>query len=205
MYKVIIADDDFLVRTYLKQMIDWKANGFTIVGDAKNGREALRLIEQEKPALIITDICMPVLERMGKKKELDVYGRYFIAAVKQDWAGTSHQTKTALKKGMARIENKQLEERMREVQEQEENQDRANFYLKHAKDYVAAMTLSDLLSFMKRNASQLDYLAGRRGFNREHACSRKKTYREYRLLTQVVLGKMMAGEIPTPKTNSLFE
>lgn len=144
-------------------------------------------------------------ERMGKKKELDVYGRYFIAAVKQDWAGASHQTKTALKKGMARIENKQLEERMREVQEQEENQDRANFYLKHAKDYVAAMTLSNLLSFMKRNASQLDYLAGRRGFNREHACSRKKTYREYRLLTQVVLGKMMAGEIPTPKTNSLFE
>ena len=139
-------------------------------------------------------------EHMGKKKDLDVYGRYFIAAVKQDWAGASHQTKTALKKGMARIENKQLEERMRE-----ENQDRANFYLKHAKDYVAAMTLSDLLTFMKRNASQLDYLAGRRGFNREHACSRKKTYREYRLLTQVVLGKMMAGEIPTPKTNSLFE
>lgn len=144
-------------------------------------------------------------ERMGKKKELDVYGRYFIAAVKQDWAGASHQTKTALKKGMARIENKQLEERMREVQEQEENQDRANFYLKHAKDYVAAMTLSDLITFMKRNASQLDYLAGRKGFNREHACSRKKTYREYRLLTQIVLGKMMAGEIPTPKTNSLFE
>ena len=42
MYKVIIADDDFLVRTYLKQMIDWKAHGFTIAGDAKNGREALR-------------------------------------------------------------------------------------------------------------------------------------------------------------------
>ena len=143
-------------------------------------------------------------ERMGKKKKLDVYGRYFIAAVKQDWAGASHQTKTALKKGMARIENKQLEDRMHEVQEQEENQDRANFYLKHAKDYVAAMTLSDLITFMKRNASQLDYLAGRKGFNREHACSRKKTYREYRLLTQIVLGKMMAGEIPTPKTNSLF-
>ena len=70
MYKVIIADDDFLVRTYLKQMIDWKANGFTIVGDAKNGREALRLIEQEKPALIITDICMPVLDGIGLIREL---------------------------------------------------------------------------------------------------------------------------------------
>lgn len=68
------------------------------------------------------------------------------------------------------------------------------------------MTLSDLLAFMKRHASQLDYLAGRRGFNREHACSRKKTYREYRLLTQVVLGKMMAGEIPVSvNSSSLFE
>lgn len=39
MYKVIIEDDDFLVRTYLKQMIDWEAHGFTIAGDAKNGKE----------------------------------------------------------------------------------------------------------------------------------------------------------------------
>ncbi|WP_295712020.1 hypothetical protein [uncultured Mitsuokella sp.] len=39
MYKVIIADDDFLVRTYLKQMIDWEAHGFTIARDAKNGKE----------------------------------------------------------------------------------------------------------------------------------------------------------------------
>lgn len=70
MYKVIIADDDFLVRTYLKQMIDWEAHGFTIAGDAKNGKEALRLIEQEKPALIITDICMPVLDGIGLIREL---------------------------------------------------------------------------------------------------------------------------------------
>ena len=39
MYKVIIADDDFLVRTYLKQMIDGEAHGFTIARDAKNGKE----------------------------------------------------------------------------------------------------------------------------------------------------------------------
>lgn len=70
MYKVIIADDDFLVRTYLKQMIDWEAHGFTIAGDAKNGKEALKLIEQERPALIITDICMPVLDGIGLIREM---------------------------------------------------------------------------------------------------------------------------------------
>ena len=70
MYKVIIADDDFLVRTYLKQMIDWEAHGFTIAGDAKNGKEALRLIEQERPVLVITDICMPVLDGIGLIHEM---------------------------------------------------------------------------------------------------------------------------------------
>lgn len=65
MYKVIIADDDFLVRTYLKQMIPWQKNGFVIAGDAKNGQEALDLIEKEHPALIITDVCMPVLDGIG--------------------------------------------------------------------------------------------------------------------------------------------
>lgn len=65
MYKVIIADDDFLVRTYLKQMIPWEKNGFLIAGDAKNGQEALELIEKEHPALIITDVCMPVLDGIG--------------------------------------------------------------------------------------------------------------------------------------------
>lgn len=70
MYKVIIADDDFLVRTYLKQMIDWESHGFTIVGDAKNGKEALKLIERERPALVITDICMPVLDGIGLIREM---------------------------------------------------------------------------------------------------------------------------------------
>ena len=38
MYKVIIADDDFLVRTYLKQMIDWEAHGFTIAAMPRTAR-----------------------------------------------------------------------------------------------------------------------------------------------------------------------
>lgn len=70
MYKVIIADDDFLVRTYLKQMIPWQKNGFIIAGDAKNGQEALELIEKEHPALIITDVCMPVLDGIGLIREM---------------------------------------------------------------------------------------------------------------------------------------
>lgn len=70
MYRVIIADDDFLVRTYLKQMIDWQAAGCLIAGEAKNGKEALALAREVKPALVITDICMPVMDGIELIKAL---------------------------------------------------------------------------------------------------------------------------------------
>lgn len=62
MKKVLIADDDFLVRTYLKQLIDWEKQGFSIVGEAKNGQDALELIKSTAPDLVITDICMPIMD-----------------------------------------------------------------------------------------------------------------------------------------------
>lgn len=62
MKKVLIADDDFLVRTYLKQLIDWEQQGFSIVGEAKNGQDALELIKNTAPDVVITDICMPIMD-----------------------------------------------------------------------------------------------------------------------------------------------
>lgn len=59
MIKALIVDDDFLVRMFLKQLIDWENEGFELVGDACNGIEALALIEQLNPELIITDLSMP--------------------------------------------------------------------------------------------------------------------------------------------------
>ena len=74
MKKIVIADDDFLVRTYLKQMLPWEEMGFVVVGDAKNGKEALRLVEREQPMLLITDICMPVMNGIDLIKELKAAG-----------------------------------------------------------------------------------------------------------------------------------
>ena len=64
MKKLVIADDDFLVRAYLKQMIPWEEKGFVIAGDAKNGEEAWKLIEREHPSLLMTD---SVSSRRSKK------------------------------------------------------------------------------------------------------------------------------------------
>ncbi|MCQ5130510.1 response regulator [Butyricicoccus faecihominis] len=74
MTKVLIADDDALVRMFLKQMIPWEADGYQIVGDARDGEEALSLFEQFAPDLVIADVSMPVMNGIDLLKRLKERG-----------------------------------------------------------------------------------------------------------------------------------
>lgn len=72
MKKVLIADDELLVRVGLKSTINWKENGFVVVGEAKNGKEAIEFFENYDPDILLTDIRMPFvngLELIQKLKE----------------------------------------------------------------------------------------------------------------------------------------
>ncbi len=62
MIKILLADDDFLVRTYLSQLIDWERYGYSLVGVARDGEEALQMADEYHPHIIVTDISMPVLD-----------------------------------------------------------------------------------------------------------------------------------------------
>ncbi len=60
-YKVIIADDEPLVLIGLQDMIDWAAEGFELVSQARNGKILEEEIERCSPDLVISDIKMPVM------------------------------------------------------------------------------------------------------------------------------------------------
>ncbi|NOV00723.1 response regulator [Paenibacillus planticolens] len=57
--KVLLVDDEFLVRLGIKSLIDWEQHQLIYVGDAQDGLEALEIIEKTKPDIILTDIVMP--------------------------------------------------------------------------------------------------------------------------------------------------
>lgn len=59
MWKVIIADDEKLVCRLIEALVDWEKLDMQIVGRAENGLEALQMVEQFQPHLLITDIRMP--------------------------------------------------------------------------------------------------------------------------------------------------
>ena len=62
MKKVLLVDDDAIILRGLMHSIDWQANGFTLVGSAANGVEAMALVQQHEPELVVSDIKMPVMD-----------------------------------------------------------------------------------------------------------------------------------------------
>lgn len=62
MHSVLLVDDEIYTRKGLRNLIDWEACGFQVADEADNGEDALALIRQLKPDLVITDIRMPVLD-----------------------------------------------------------------------------------------------------------------------------------------------
>ena len=65
LYKIMLVDDEEEVRTSIIKKMDWRANGFEVVGDAENGRDALEKIEVLEPNVIITDIKMPYMDGLA--------------------------------------------------------------------------------------------------------------------------------------------
>lgn len=61
MKRVLIVDDDALVRMFLRQIIAWDEQGYEIVGEARDGEEALVLAAEHKPDLCLIDVSMPTM------------------------------------------------------------------------------------------------------------------------------------------------
>ncbi|OXM87328.1 response regulator [Paenibacillus rigui] len=59
MLRVLIAEDEDMIRDKIRNNIDWQANGFGEIYEAGDGNEAWRLFLQHRPEIVITDIQMP--------------------------------------------------------------------------------------------------------------------------------------------------
>ena len=62
MLKLIIADDEEIIRDRLINKIPWNTYGFEIVGAAENGRELYEMTKLLRPDVVMLDIKMPVMD-----------------------------------------------------------------------------------------------------------------------------------------------
>lgn len=60
--RIMIVDDDAMIREVLRQLVECFFERFVVVAEASNGDEAVRMAEEVTPDLIIMDVRMPVMD-----------------------------------------------------------------------------------------------------------------------------------------------
>lgn len=88
MLKVLIAEDEMLVRIGLKNSIDWEKLGMAVIADVANGQAAWEAYEAHRPDLILTDIRMPIMDGMeliARIREQDEATKFIILTVYEEF------------------------------------------------------------------------------------------------------------------------
>ena len=70
MFKVMLVDDEPLVRKGIRTSIDWNAYGIEIVDEAGNGMDALRKLRNRQVDLVLADIRMPIMSGIELSRQI---------------------------------------------------------------------------------------------------------------------------------------
>jgi two-component system response regulator YesN len=70
MQKILIVDDEYIVRLGLKTIVDWAGFGYAVAGEAANGKEAFDFFLRNPVDVILTDIKMPVMDGLELTRKI---------------------------------------------------------------------------------------------------------------------------------------
>ena len=59
--RVLLVDDEIMIREGFKRLFDWEAHECEVVGEAADGMEALARMDALKPDIVIMDINIPIM------------------------------------------------------------------------------------------------------------------------------------------------
>lgn len=76
MLKVLVVEDEEMIRKGIVLTVDWTALDCVVVGEAANGEEALEVVERCQPTLIITDLKMPKMDGLEMLRRLREGGNH---------------------------------------------------------------------------------------------------------------------------------
>jgi two-component system response regulator YesN len=88
MYKVIIIEDETMVRRGIVLTIDWASLGCMVIGEAENGEDGVELVQRLSPDIVITDVQMPKMdgvEMIERLRHAGCRSRFIILTAHSDF------------------------------------------------------------------------------------------------------------------------
>ena len=70
MYRILLVDDEALIREAVSENVKWEQYGYELAGSCENGKEALEFIGKNPVDVVLTDICMPYMDGMQLSEKL---------------------------------------------------------------------------------------------------------------------------------------
>ncbi|MCD9023775.1 response regulator transcription factor [Cohnella silvisoli] len=142
--RVMIVDDEVPIRESLR-MFPWVQYGFDLVGEARHGEEALEISGRLKPAIVVTDIVMPIMDglrltRLLKERQPELQVILLTCHSEFDYAREALALGASdyLVKGAFRDQDllEALNKAQERLPEQKPNEPDKRYEIRHALEYV---------------------------------------------------------------------
>lgn len=75
MFKLLVVEDEEMIRSKILNNVDWKGNGFTEVYEAEDGVDALGIIKSKDIDIVVTDIQMPKMDGIELIRQIKDYNK----------------------------------------------------------------------------------------------------------------------------------
>ena len=95
-FRIVLADDHHIVRQGLRALLE--KEGFSIVAEADNGRDAVDAAKAQRPDVVVLDLMMPLLNGLEAGREI-LEHRYATAGILLTMHTEEHQIAMALRAG----------------------------------------------------------------------------------------------------------
>ncbi|OPJ65128.1 response regulator transcription factor [Clostridium oryzae] len=149
MLKVLIVDDEPLVREGLKNIIPWEDYNFSICGEGSDGRDGLNEIKQLKPDLVLIDIKMPGLpgiEVMRQAREQGYQCKFIILTGYSDFQYAKSSIELGVESYLLKpIDEDELIENVRKVAKQIEEEQVIKMHVENSEKYMREAIIRDIL------------------------------------------------------------
>lgn len=173
MYKTFIVDDEAAIIKSLCTSIDWEAYNFEIAGTFTDPRQALERLAAEKIDLLVTDVCMPVMDGltlMKKAKDLNPALKVIVVSAYD----TFDYVKTALRNGaenylLKPLNQDELVETLQKTAENIDNDSISNLY-ENSSMHAFKNNILDRWARNTISESELSERAELIGINPESCC-----------------------------------